>query len=117
MSFLREPMGAPRSCVSSGECCHGTAGGPFCWFVPTATRRAVTSTAGSGTVFRDGRTESGASVGDAALVLDCATHPKASICAVHTCFGLSETYRARSHGFLTFSLHLKTRRNCWDRPK
>src|SRR5216683_6737781 len=110
-------MRAPQFCVLCGGCCPETAGGCSSCFARTVTRRAVTSTAGSGTAFRDGPTESGVSVGDAALVLDCATHPKASICAVHTCFGLSETYRARSHGFLTFSLHLKTRRNCWDRPK
>ena len=50
-------------------------------FARTVTRRAVTSTAGSGTVFRDGRTESGVSAGYAVHVLDCATHPKAAICA------------------------------------
>ena len=74
-------MGAPQFFVSCGRRCRETAGGPCCWPVPTATRRAVTSTAGSGTAFRDGQTESGVSVGDAGLVLDCATPPKAAICA------------------------------------
>jgi len=56
-------------------------GGPSSCSVPTATRRAVTSMAGSGTAFRDGRTESGESVGDAGLVPGYATLPKAAICA------------------------------------
>src|SRR5216683_8387212 len=92
-------MVAPQFCVSSGECCHGTAGGPFCWFVPTATHHVATFTAGSGTVFRDGRTESGVSTGDAVHVLGCATLPKAVICVRAQCFALSETCRARSRGF------------------
>src|SRR5216684_5527817 len=94
-------MVAPRFCVSFGECCHGTVGGPCYWSVPTATLRAVTSTDGSGIVLRDGQTESGKSVGDAALVLDCATLPKAAICVPEPCFGHSETCRALSCGFLT----------------
>ena len=53
--------------------------------------------------FSDGQTEFGASVGDAALVRDCATHLKESICVQASCFELSETYYARSHGFPTCS--------------
>jgi hypothetical protein len=52
--------------------------GPSC-SVHAAKRRAVTSIAGNGTVFRDGRTESGLSVGDVAVVRDCATLPKTAI--------------------------------------
>jgi hypothetical protein len=79
---------------------------------PTATRRAVTSMAGSGTAFRDGRTESGESVGDAVHVLDCATLPKVAICVVRSCFALWETCHGRSRGFLTCSPQLKRR---WKR--
>jgi len=50
-----------------------------CWNAPSAELRAVMSTAGSGTVFRDGRTGSGASVGDAAHVLDSAIRVKAAL--------------------------------------
>jgi len=46
-------------------------GRAFCSSVPTATRRAATSTGGNGTVLRDGRTASGKPVGDAALVPAC----------------------------------------------
>src|SRR5436190_2124465 len=103
-------MGAPRFCVSSGESCHGTVGGPCYWYVPTATRRAVTSTAGSGTVFQDGRTESCKSVGGAGHVADCAPLPKAVICVRASCFGRSATCRDQTCGFLTCSPHLKRQR-------
>jgi hypothetical protein len=96
-------MGAPRFCVSSGECCHGTAGGLYCWSVPTATRRAVMCTVGSGTARQDGQTELGASIGDAARVLGCATHRKVAICVRALCFGHSETCRVLSCGFLSRS--------------
>jgi len=43
-------------------------------------KRAVTSTAGSGTVFPDGRTELGKSVGGAGRVPVCVTLPKRAIC-------------------------------------
>src|SRR5882724_7536437 len=111
-------MGAPRCCVSSGECCHATAGGPCCWSVPLATRLAVTSTAGNGTVFRDGRTESGVSTGDAAHAHGCATLPKVGICvqqvsgdlgSLASCLPLTETCHDRCRGFLTCSPHLKRR--------
>ena len=94
-------MRAPQFCVSCGGRCPATADGGSCCFARTVTRRAVTSTAGSGTAFRDGRTESGVSVGDAVHALGCATHPKAGICVLHACFALSETYQGRSRGFLT----------------
>jgi hypothetical protein len=42
--------------ASSGECYHGTAGGPCCCSALTAKRPVVTSMAGSGTTFRDGQT-------------------------------------------------------------
>ena len=91
----------------------------FC-SVPTARPRAVTSTVGSGTAFRDGRTESGASVGDAGLVLGCATLPKVVICVQQvsgglgdsaSCFALTETCHGQGRGFLTCSPHRKKRRN------
>jgi hypothetical protein len=91
-------------------------GGRCCWNAPTAESRAVTSTVGNGTAFRDGRTELGVAVGDVDLVLDCVTHPRAAICAeagvVHwpRYFALSETCLARSPGFPTCSPHLKRRR-------
>lgn len=107
---LKRTEGAPQFSVSFGECCPGTAGGPCCWSAPTTTRRAVTSTVGNDIAFRDGRTESGASVGDAARVLNCATLPKAAICGEAGVvrwgpyFALSETCHDQSRGFLTCSL-------------
>jgi len=59
---------------------------------------------------------SGVSAGDAVHVLDCATHPKAAICAEAGVvrwapyFALTETCQGRSRGFLTYSLHRKRRR-------
>jgi hypothetical protein len=69
----------------------------------TVTRRAVTSTAGSETALRDGRTQSEGSLGDAALVLDYATLPKAAIYVPASCFVLLETCLALTSGFLTSS--------------
>jgi|SRR5579863_3035433 len=73
-------MEATQFWVLFGGCCHGTVGGLCYWFVPTATRRAVTCMPGSGTVSPDGQTELGKSVGGAGLALDCGTLPKAVIC-------------------------------------
>ena len=87
----------------------GTVDGPCCWSVPTATRRAVTSTVGNGIAFRDGRTESGVSAGDAGLALDCATLPKAAICVRALCGGLWGTCHGRNHGFRLCSRHRKRR--------
>ena len=99
---LKRPTGVPQFCVSSGACSHETVGELCYWSVPTVAPRAVTSTDGNGIVFRDGQTESGKSVGDAALVLDCATLPKAAICALERVIPrVSETCRGRSRGFLT----------------
>ena len=83
--------------------CPGMAGARSSCFARTAKRRAVTSMAGNGTAFRDGRTESGVSVGDAAPVRDCATLPKAAICDRAGYSALSETYRARGLGSPTYS--------------
>src|SRR5258706_5102884 len=106
-----EPTGVSQFCVSSGACCPGTAVGLCFWSVPTATHRAVTSTAGNGTAFRDGQTESGKSVGDAGLVLDCATLPKAAICVRESCFERLETHLAPICGFLTCSSLSMLRQN------
>ena len=82
-------------------------GGRSSSFARTVTRRAVTSTVGNGIAFRDGRTESGASVGDAAYAPGCVTLPKAVICAEAgevrwpPYFALTETCPAQSPGFLT----------------
>ena len=56
------------------------AAGHFSCFARTVTLRVVTSMAGNGIVFQDGRIESGVSVGDAGLVPGCAILPKAAIC-------------------------------------
>jgi hypothetical protein len=66
-----------------------TAGGRSSCFARTVTRRAVTSMAGSGTAFRDGRAESGASAGDAAHAPACVTLPKAAICVQVVSGGLA----------------------------
>src|SRR6266404_22166 len=113
-------MRAPQFCVSCGGCCPATAGGRSSCFVRTVIRRAVTFTAGSGTVFRDGRTESGVSVGDAAHAPGCATLPKEAICVQRvsgdlgtsaSCLALTETCHAPSCGFrMCFRLQQKRRR-------
>src|SRR6266567_3704547 len=98
-------MRAPRLCLSSGGRCPVTAGGRFSYFARSVGRLAVTSTAGNGTVFRDGRIESGVLVGGAALALDCATPARAAICAeadverLPPSFELTDLCRARSRGF------------------
>jgi 5S rRNA maturation endonuclease (ribonuclease M5) len=92
------PMGVSQFCVLSGGCFRRTVDGPCCWSVPAATRRAVTSTVGNGTVFRDGRTESGVSTGDAVRVLDCATLPRAAICARGLSFGDVNTSGSHDSG-------------------
>jgi hypothetical protein len=87
-------------------------------FARTVTRRAVTSTDGNGTGFRDGRTESGASVGDVAHAPGCATLVKAAICvppmdglgSLASCFARpGETCHAQCPGSLMCSPRLKSR--------
>jgi len=89
-------------CVTSGGRCHATAGGPSSCFALTAIPRAVTSTGGNGIVFRDGQTESGASVGDADPVLGCGTLLRAATCVQQvwgdlgdsaSCFALRREWR------------------------
>lgn len=82
------------------------ADGRYC-SVRAVKRRGVTSMAGNGTAYRDGRTESGVSAGDAALAPDCATLQKAAICGPADYSALSEAYPAPSLGFLTCSPRLK----------
>ncbi len=100
----------PSSRLGTAAGCHATASALSSCSVPTATRCAVTSMAGSGTASQDGQIELGASVGDAALALGCATLPKVAICVQASCFALSETCRGRSRGFPTCSPQLKGRR-------
>ena len=118
-------MRAQQFCVSRGGRCPAKAGGRSSWSVRTATRHAVTSTAGNGIAFRDGQTESGESVGDAGHVPGCAILPKAAICIQQvsgdlgdsaSCWPLTETCLSRSRGFLTCSRYLKKRerRGCVD---
>jgi hypothetical protein len=104
--------------VFSGGPCHAMAAGRFPCFARTVTRHAVTSMAGNGIAFRDGRTASGVSVGGAALVRGCATLPRVAICvqvvsgglgSSASCFVLSETCHGRSPGFRTCSPRLKRR--------
>jgi hypothetical protein len=78
-------------------------GGRSSCFARGVTRRAVTSTAGSGTAFRDGQTESGESVGDVAHGPGCAILPKAASYALRDYSALLETYRARRFGSPTCS--------------
>src|SRR5438093_7996197 len=101
-------MGVLQFCVSSGRGFRETVGGPCCSSVPTAIRPAVTSTVGNGIAFRDGQIESGGPIGVAGRVTGCATLPKVAISVEAGVerwppyFALTETYRARSNGFLTF---------------
>src|SRR5580658_4564712 len=64
----------------------------------------------------NGRSESGVSVGDADLVLDCATRSQAGICVRASYGGLWETCRARSRGFrFCFQLRQTRLRLCESR--
>ena len=74
-----------------GTQAHATAGGRSSYFAHGARRHGVLSTVGNGIAFRGGRTESGGSVGDAGLVLNCATLRKVAIYAPANCSALSET--------------------------
>jgi hypothetical protein len=64
--------------------------------------RSVTSMAGNGIVFQDGRIESDGSRGNAARAPGFATLPRAAICVLQDHFAHSETCHGRSRGFLTF---------------
>src|SRR5580704_10261168 len=50
---LKRTDEAPQFCLSSGARCPATEGGRSSWFARSATRRAVTSMAGSGTASQD----------------------------------------------------------------
>lgn len=91
-------MGTTHFYGLSGECCHETAAERFCCTVSTATHRAVTSMAGSGIVFRDGRIESGGFAGNAGHVLDSDTHRRVATLTPARCFALSETCHGPNFG-------------------